>query len=107
AEQGVGVDEEGFRRLMTEQRERAKADARSKKGGAAGTSAYRGIADQLGSPVDFTGYDEVASEGRVAGLLVDGEPVSSAGEGDAVELVLDRTPVYAEGGGQLADAGRI
>jgi alanyl-tRNA synthetase len=107
AEQGVGVDEEGFRRLMTEQRERAKADARSKKGGAAGTSAYRGIADELGAAVDFTGYDEVASEGRVAGLLVDGEPVMSATEGDAVELVLDRTPFYAEGGGQLADAGRI
>ncbi len=107
AEQGVGVDEDGFRRLMTEQRDRAKADARSKKQGAGGASAYRGIADGLGGPVRFTGYDEVTSEGRVAGLLVDGEPVQSAGEGDAVELVLDRTPFYAEGGGQLADAGRV
>ena len=107
AEQGVGVDEEGFRRLMTEQRERAKADARAKKAGAGGGTAYRGVADELGAPVRFTGYDEVASEGRVAGLLVDGEPVHSASEGDEVELVLDRTPFYAEGGGQLADAGRI
>ncbi len=107
AEQGVGVDEEGFRRLMSEQRERAKADARAKKGGGGGNASYRGIADELGAPVQFTGYDEVSSEGRVAGLLVDGEPVRSASEGATVELVLDRTPFYAEGGGQLADAGRL
>jgi alanyl-tRNA synthetase len=107
AEQGVGVDEDGFRRLMTEQRERAKADARAKKQGVGGATAYRGIADALGRPVTFSGYQEVASEGRVAGLLVDGEEVSSAREGDQVEVVLDRTPFYAEGGGQLADAGRI
>jgi alanyl-tRNA synthetase len=107
AEQGVGVDEEGFRRLMTEQRERAKADSRAKKTGAGGSTAYRGIADGLGRPVAFTGYDEVVSEGQVAGLLVDGEPVHSASAGDDVELVLDRTPFYAEGGGQLADAGRV
>jgi alanyl-tRNA synthetase len=107
AEQGVGVDEEGFRRLMAEQRDRAKADARAKKTGVGGASAYRGIADQLGRPVNFTGYQEVASEGRVAGLLVNGEEVPSADAGDEVELVLDRTPFYAEGGGQLADAGRV
>jgi alanyl-tRNA synthetase len=107
AEQGVGVDEDGFRRLMTEQRDRAKADARAKKTGAHGGTAYRAIADSLEGPVTFTGYDEVVSEGRVAGLLVDGEPVHSASAGDEVELVLDRTPFYAEGGGQLADAGRI
>jgi alanyl-tRNA synthetase len=107
AEQGIGVDEEGFRRLMAEQRDRAKADARAKKTGAGGTAAYRGIADALGRPVDFTGYDEVASEGTVAGLLVDGEQTRSASAGEEVELVLDRTPFYAEGGGQLADAGRV
>jgi alanyl-tRNA synthetase len=107
AEQGVGVDEEGFRRLMAEQRDRAKADARAKKTGAGGVGAYRGIADQLGRPVTFTGYQEVASEGRVAGLLVDGAEVAPAAAGDQVELVLDRTPFYAEGGGQLADGGRV
>jgi alanyl-tRNA synthetase len=107
AEQGVGVDEEGFRRLMAEQRDRAKADARAKKTGVGGASAYRGIADELGQPVSFTGYQEVASEGRVAGLLVNGEEVQSADAGDEVDLVLDRTPFYAEGGGQLADAGRV
>ena len=66
AEQGVGVDEEGFRRLMNEQRERAKADARAKKAGVGGGSAYRASPTSSGAPVTFTGYDEVASEGRVA-----------------------------------------
>jgi len=107
AEQGLAVDDAEFRRLMNEQRSRAKADATAKKTGHAGTTGYRAVADALGRAVEFTGYDEVVSEATVAGLLVAGEPVASASAGDAVELVLDRTPFYAEGGGQLADAGRI
>ena len=55
AEQGLSVDEVGFRQLMTEQRERAKADAKAKKGQHADTTAYREIADRLGTAVDFTG----------------------------------------------------
>jgi alanyl-tRNA synthetase len=92
---------------MNEQRQRAKADAASKKGGHVNTTAYRQVADGLGRPVDFTGYHEVVSEGAVCGLVRDGEVLSSARAGDEVELVLDRTPFYAEGGGQLADTGRI
>ncbi len=107
AEEGLAVDEGEFRRLMTEQRQRAKADATAKKTGHTDLSSYRTIADGLGRPVEFTGYDEVVSGGRVAGLVVDGDVVQSAGEGSRVEVVLDRTPFYAEGGGQLADAGRI
>jgi alanyl-tRNA synthetase len=107
AEQGVDVDEGEFRRLMSEQRDRAKADAQAKRTGHHDTGGYRGVADALGRAVEFTGYDEVVSEGRVAGLLVDGEPVHTAPDGAAIEVVLDRTPFYAEGGGQLADAGRI
>src|SRR3954454_17266860 len=107
AEQGVDVDEAGVRRLMSEQRDRAKADARAKKSGHVDTSAYRALADALGKPVEFTGYAEVTSEARLAGLLVGGEAASSPREGDSVEVVLDRTPFYAEGGGQLADAGTI
>src|SRR4029079_15255779 len=58
AEKGLSVDEAGFRRLMTEQRERARADARSKKGKQASQGAYREIADSLGRRVDFTGYSD-------------------------------------------------
>ncbi len=107
AEQGLSVDEVGFRQLMAEQRERAKADSRAKKGQHADTRVYREVADTLATPVVFTGYDEVVSEATVMGLLTDAGRVSSAGAGDTVELVLDRTPFYAEGGGQLADQGTI
>ncbi|MBK8435664.1 MAG: alanine--tRNA ligase [Austwickia sp.] len=107
AEQGLAVDEDGFRRLMKEQRQRAKADAAAKKTGHTDTHVYREIADALGRAVEFTGYDEVVSEAVVAGLLVGGEMVRTASAGQDVEVVLDRTPFYAEGGGQLADGGVI
>ncbi|WP_153394334.1 alanine--tRNA ligase [Ornithinicoccus halotolerans] len=107
AENGLTVDEGGFRRLMAEQRERAKADARAKKSRHGDTSVYRQVADALGRQVEFTGYDEVASEGRVAGLLLDGTVVPTAQAGQEIELVLDRTPFYAEGGGQLPDGGTV
>ncbi len=107
AEKGLQVDEAGFRRLMGEQRERAKADARAKKGQHAETGSYRAIADGIGRSVEFTGYSEIVSEGAVQGIVSGGALVQSASEGDEVELVLDRTPFYAEGGGQLADQGVI
>jgi alanyl-tRNA synthetase len=108
AEKGLQVDEEGFRRLMGEQRDRAKADARAKKGAHVSTAAYREIADALGRRVEFSGYDEVVAESTVRGLISgDGAVVGAAGAGEVLELVLDRTPFYAEGGGQLADEGVI
>jgi alanyl-tRNA synthetase len=108
AEKGLVVDEDGFRRLMGEQRERAKNDARAKKGQHVDTAAYREIADALGCPVDFVGYDDVVAESAVRGLIsAEGVVVGAAGTGEEVELVLDRTPFYAEGGGQLADEGVI
>ncbi|MGW7080938.1 alanine--tRNA ligase [Streptomyces sp. NPDC054866] len=106
AEQGLTVDEDGFRRLMKEQRERAKADAQAKKTGHANLGAYREIVDASGA-TDFTGYTLTENEAVIVGLLVDGVSSPAAREGDEVEVVLDRTPFYAEGGGQIADSGRI
>lgn len=106
AEQGLSVDEDGFRRLMKEQRERAKADAQAKKTGHADLHAYREIADASGA-TDFTGYTLTENEAVIVGLLVNGASSPAAREGDEVEVVLDRTPFYAEGGGQIADSGRI
>jgi alanyl-tRNA synthetase len=106
AEQGLTVDETGFRSLMAEQRGRAKEDSKAKKTGYADVSAYRSLLDTAGTTA-FTGYAEVASDATIRGLLVDGVVANAAGEGATVEVVLDRTPFYAEAGGQLADHGRI
>jgi len=105
-EQGLTVDEEGFRRLMEEQRQRAKQDSLEKKTGNADISVLAAVLERSG-PVHFTGYDQVTGDATVAGLLVGGASVPAAGAGTEVEVVLDRTPFYAEGGGQLADTGVI
>jgi alanyl-tRNA synthetase len=105
-EQGLTVDEDGFRRLMADQRSRAKADAKARKTGHADLSSYRSALDN-GGAVDFTGYQEVSRESRVRALIGDGGRLEVAGEGDFVEVVLDHTPFYAEGGGQQADTGLI
>ncbi len=106
AEQGLTVDSDGFRRLMDEQRMRAKKDAREKKTGNADISVYASLLQEAGK-VTFTGYDAADGEATIVGLLADGVPVKSATPGMQVAVVLDRTPFYAEGGGQLPDAGII
>jgi alanyl-tRNA synthetase len=105
-EVGLEVDEAGFTRLMKEQRDRAKADARAKKSGHTDLSEYKKIADESGA-TEFVGYTETQTESRVNAILVDGVGAKSAQAGDDVEIILDRTPFYAEGGGQLADGGTI
>ncbi len=105
-EQGLNVDAVGFKRLMKEQRDRAKADAKSKKSGHTDVSEYRKIAE-LGKKIEFIGYNNLESESTLLGILLDGKVSAHANEGDEVEVVLDRTPFYAEGGGQLADGGVI
>ena len=105
SEQGLVVDEAGFRKLMQEQRDRAKADAKSKKAGAQAVEVYRNLRDLGETP--FTGYSELATESNVRGIVADGELVEAAEEGDLVEVVLERTPFYAESGGQDSDAGVI
>ncbi|MEN3305173.1 MAG: alanyl-tRNA synthetase [Micromonosporaceae bacterium] len=107
AEQGLAVDQEGFQRLMTEQRRRAKADAQARKTGHIDLSAYRTVLEE-GGRTEFTGYHEISRESRVRALLGGGgSGLVEAGEGDVVELVLDTTPFYAEGGGQQPDTGTI
>jgi alanyl-tRNA synthetase len=105
-EVGLEVDEDGFRRLMNEQRDRAKADAKAKKSGHTDLSEYKRIADKSGATT-FIGYTDQQSESTINGLLVDGLSVPSASGGQEIEVILNRTPFYAEGGGQLADGGRI
>ena len=105
-EEGLEVDEDGFRRLMKEQKDRAKADSRAKKSGHTDVSEYRGIADASGKS-EFCGYTSVTSESTVTGILLDALSSKSAMAGDDVEIILNRTPFYAEGGGQLADGGTI
>jgi alanyl-tRNA synthetase len=108
AESGLSVDEEGFRGLMAEQRRRAKADAAARKQAHADLSEYRDLVDA--GPTEFTGFDELTSEAKILGIFVDGKRVpvvSHDGKPDRVELILDRTPFYAESGGQIADEGSI
>jgi alanyl-tRNA synthetase len=109
AETGLTVDEEGFRGLMAEQRQRAKADAAARKHAHADLSVYRDLVDA--GPTEFTGFVELSSEATILGIFVDGKRVPVVAHDGAVaeriELVLDRTPLYAESGGQIADMGSI
>lgn len=105
AEAGVKVDEKAFRELMAEQRQRAQADAKAKKGSFADLSELRKLVDERGSI--FTGYTELRTETHLRALLKDGVSVPVAKAGDKIEIVLDETPFYAEGGGQAADTGVI
>ena len=105
AEAGVKVDEKSFRELMAEQRHRAQADAKAKKGAFADLSELRKLVDERGSI--FTGYTELRTETKLRAILVDGVSVPVAKAGDKIEVVLDETPFYAEAGGQAADTGVI
>jgi len=105
AERGVEVDEGAFQKAMEAQRERAKEDRRRKRlagGQAIPADEYREIVDTFG-PTEFTGYAEVASKARVVAVL----PAGEVDGRDRVEVFLERTPFYAEGGGQIGDTGTI
>ena len=104
AEHGLAIDGEGFKRLMKEQKERAKQDARAKKTGHTDLSVYRTVVDQSGLTT-FVGYTQLSNEATLKAMIRDGEAIHEASSGDEVEFVLDRTAFYAEGGGQLSDSG--
>ena len=91
---------------MNEQRDRAKADAKAKKSGHTDLTEYRSVIDKFGSS-KFVGYKETSSEGKITALLIDGAQIGEANVGTDVEICLNQSPFYAEGGGQLADNGTI
>ncbi len=99
---GLTIDEERFETLMAEQRDRARRAA--KKEHVEGELAE--VASSAG-PTQFLGYQTLEAEGRLLAVLLDGERAGVAEEGQDVRLVLDRTPFYAESGGQVADHGYV
>ncbi|HLW11141.1 MAG TPA: alanine--tRNA ligase [Casimicrobiaceae bacterium] len=97
-ERGIAVDEEGFDRAMDAQRERARAASQFKTGDALAYS---------GPKTAFRGYDTLSEEGRVVALYRDGARVDALSTGERGVVVLDRTPFYAESGGQVGDRGEL
>ncbi len=104
-EAGLTVDRDGFKALMAEQRDRAKADAREKKLGGTDLSVYSAF--RAKGETKFTGYEELQTESRIIGLISDGREVNKANSGEIVEVILGETSFYAESGGQDSDAGLI
>ena len=106
AEAGLDVDADRFQELMDEQRRRAKDARRELDADLRRLESYRDLSSRHGRTT-FVGYETTTAEGRILGLLADGEELAEASEGDQVELILDRTPFYAEGGGQVGDTGLV
>jgi len=98
-ERGLKVDEAGFESLMEAQRERARAASRF------GAELQKGTT--VSGRTVFQGYEGLEGEGQVIALLRDGAPVDALHAGEEGEVVLDRTPFYAEAGGQVGDAGEL
>lgn len=104
-EAGLTVDRDVFVGLMQEQRDRAKADAKAKRGQGADLTVYtelRGLGETR-----FVGYDSLNHESHVLGIVVDGAPAQEAREGETAEIVLAETSLWAESGGQDSDQGLI
>ncbi|RCV55746.1 alanine--tRNA ligase [Marinitenerispora sediminis] len=104
---GLSVDEERFRTLLEEQQRRAKTHGRGRTAAAlARLDAYREISAKSGL-TEFVGYDATEADSAVVAVLVEGRSVDRAAQGQEVEVMLRRTPFYAEGGGQVGDIGRV
>jgi alanyl-tRNA synthetase len=104
-EAGLSVNREAFDTLMAKQRAMAKADAKAKKTHLADLSVYSAF--RAHGETVFTGYDMLQTESSILGLIVDGASVNRAVAGDIAEVILAETALYAESGGQEADAGLI
>lgn len=103
-EKGISVDEEGFKKCMKEQKERAKAAAQ--KIILTDDLIYIDIEKEKGETV-FTGYEKTCGDAKVVALVKDAQKIDSADEGEIVDIILDTTPFYAECGGQVGDSGVI
>lgn len=103
-EQGIAVDIDGFKAAMAEQRERAKAA--HVKINIADEVVYSDILNKKGG-TEFLGYSEIQSDSVIKGIVKDNKPAETAEEGEMVDIILDRTPFYAESGGQIGDTGLI
>ena len=97
-ERGITVDFAGFEAAMERQRERARAASKFTMG--------KGL-EFSGDKTEFVGYNSLEQEGRIVALYKEGSPVTEIGAGDQAVIVLDRTPFYAESGGQAGDIGEI
>lgn len=104
-EAGLAIDEEGFMKEMDEQKKKAREALKARDTSAWGQDMAAGLDADM--ETEFTGYDSYDSEARILHVLVDGAQADTAREGDEIALVLDRTPFYAESGGQAADTGII
>ncbi len=104
AEKGIEVDVERFQELLKEQKKRSR-DARKNAGADAWISDSTDLSDV--EKTEFIGYTDLECEAKIAAIVKDGERVETAGEGESVVLVLDKTPFYAESGGQVGDTGVI
>ena len=104
-ENGLTVDRDGFKALMAEQRDRAKADAREKKLGGTDLTVYSAF--RAKGVTKFTGYEELQTEAKVLGLILEGKDAAKAQQGQLAEIILDETSFYAESGGQDSDSGFI
>ncbi|MDO8532051.1 MAG: alanine--tRNA ligase [Dehalococcoidia bacterium] len=103
-EHGLSVDMAGYEREMERQRERARASAKFTVGERGPVDAYQRFAK---SGLRFVGYDTKRHKSKVVGILAGGAPVQGAEKGQEVEVVLQETPFYAEGGGQVGDTGML
>jgi len=107
ASSGLKVDERGFAELLEGQRSRSRATAKFTQDAMRFGQFYSGLRETQGLRSQFTGYDELATDAMIVSLVVGGSRVEAAHEGQDVEIVLDRTPFYPEGGGQVGDRGTI
>ena len=104
AEKGMTLDEDRFKELMNEQREKAR-NARKSSDGESWKSD--GVAFENIATTEFLGYSENSAEATVIDIVNEGEHVAVVNEGDSAIIVLDKTPFYAESGGQVGDTGCI